>query len=483
MVCATDWLRTLARASFRGALFYVETDKIKYGRRIKTHEFPNRDRPFQEDLGEKAIDLRATAYVASDAALSEKDALVSACRQRGSGTLVLPAEGSMRVVCFSCERSFSKDKLGYIAFDLHFGEAGLGFGIGPLAMLQNLVAVQGGVAIGVIGLHFSASFNVVGEASWVVQAAIDTARGWIAHIDGVRTATRMRRVDPTGLSTQARSEIVDGSTFALSLSHLYDAAPDHVHGGAGVKFPYSYGGPQPSAVPVAPTLPGKVADLLGEMRLAIERPEDAFEALREVVEFDINTFPEKWPLAGGATAPYPVGIPGAGGGGVVGGGGGAVLDGGVVSRLTQASAMTEFAEELSESAAAQKRNEAEIGRLFRRTALVEMSIAAVEAEYPDRRSAIRARATLSELWERELRVAAGMTFQEMDALRGKAISALSSSIADMRPIVVVEGNASLPSLVWAHRLYGDARRGSDLRMRNRVRHPAFMPPSFEAESS
>jgi hypothetical protein len=34
---------------------------------------------------------------------------------------------------------------------------------------------------------------------------------------------------------------------------------------------------------------------------------------------------------------------------------------------------------------------------------------------------------------------------------------------------------AVPSLVLAHRLYGDALRGSEIVTRNKIRHPGFVP--------
>ncbi|TNY06237.1 DNA circularization protein, partial [Escherichia coli] len=44
----------LRPASFRGVGFFVASDQGEYGRRGPVHEYPNRDNPYFEDLGEKA---------------------------------------------------------------------------------------------------------------------------------------------------------------------------------------------------------------------------------------------------------------------------------------------------------------------------------------------------------------------------------------------------------------------------------------------
>nr|MDM8590005.1 DNA circularization N-terminal domain-containing protein [Escherichia coli] len=45
------WKDRLQDASFRGVPFKVEEESTGTGRRVETHEYPNRDKPYTEDLG------------------------------------------------------------------------------------------------------------------------------------------------------------------------------------------------------------------------------------------------------------------------------------------------------------------------------------------------------------------------------------------------------------------------------------------------
>jgi prophage DNA circulation protein len=135
---------------------------------------------------------------------------------------------------------------------------------------------------------------------------------------------------------------------------------------------------------------------------------------------------------------------------------------------------------LSVTATAERLNEIAIGQLWRRTALVEMAIAASDIDYSDRLAAIAARADVAELFSREMYSARGAVFRELDRVRGQAAMAISRNIADIRPSVGISATESVPAYVWAYRLYGDAKRGTDLAARNRVQHPGLMPINFEA---
>lgn len=417
MECAPDWPKTLQRASFRGVSFFVESDDIQYGRRIKVHEFPNRDRPYIEDLGEKAIEFSVTAYLASNNVLSEKDQLVKAMRRRGPGSLVLPTEGSMQVVSYGCTRKHSKDKLGFIAFDLKFHEAGTEFGTFTVPMLERLVAIAGQSAIGAIAAEFLRGFGSVGETSWVVNSAAGNISTWVATIDELR------------LGLQTNEEF--GSELRRDITDVYARAQTLAYSGQGV---IHTGGVTVdlSRPDIRSDLPGLVSEIMGGLRLAAVNREEAIEALEALAAFDIDTFAGQTDLATTATA--------------------------------------------------EKRNEQAINSLFRRHALVELAIAAAEMPFVRRADAIRARATVAELFERELSTANGELFAIMDEVRARAALAISRKVADIRPTVTVEANASLPSLLWSWRLYADVSRADELSDRNNVRHPAFMPPAFEAEA-
>jgi len=120
MAVARDWLKTLWNASYKGTPFFVEKDEEDGGRRIVVHQFPMRDDPFLEDLGEDKRGFEVTAYVASDSADTDAGSLVATCATRGAGVLVLPTHGPITVRCLNFARERSKDKHGYIAFSLKF---------------------------------------------------------------------------------------------------------------------------------------------------------------------------------------------------------------------------------------------------------------------------------------------------------------------------------------------------------------------------
>jgi len=421
MECATDWIKTLRRASFRGAAFHVDRDSISYGRRVTVHEFPNRDRPYVEDLGEKAISFGVTAYVASDHALGQMSALVSACRRGGPGTLILPTEGSLLVVPYRCDRQFSKDKLGYVAFDLSFHEAGIGFGTFSVALLERLVSVAAEAAVPLIGSNFLSSFSTIGEVPWVVASAASGIRTWLEAIDE-------KRVTLLGASGTAIAPVTD---LARSLGRLHRNAEDLANAGRGAIDAGSHSA-EVARESSAPVIVAEMADVMQAVRQSAATPEIAIEVLRDLATYDPVSF----------------------------------VDG----------------EALSTTSAAERANEAAINSMMRSNALLELAVATANASYSTRREAIQARADLAELFERELNSADRDAYAALVEVRGRAAQAISRKVVDLRPTITIEAAASEPSLVWAWRLYRDAQLEGDLAERNRVRHPAFMPAIFEADA-
>ncbi|GJD65177.1 DNA circularization N-terminal domain-containing protein [Methylobacterium frigidaeris] len=148
-----DWRQSLMPASFRGARFLVEKDELgKVGRSIVRHRYVKSETHATEDMGRLVREYRITAYLASDTADAEKTALITACGRAGVGTLVLPLQGSDQVRCEGCSTATHKDRLGYIALELEFVEAGQdGGGFPALALGDRIVesALDGlGSAVG-----------------------------------------------------------------------------------------------------------------------------------------------------------------------------------------------------------------------------------------------------------------------------------------------------------------------------------------------
>jgi prophage DNA circulation protein len=118
------WLQKFRQVSFRGVPFFIDNVDSQFGRRIVTHEYPQRDKPFSEDLGRRARRFSVAGYlVGGDYGLA-RDKLIAAVEQPGPGELVHPYQGTIQVVCEGFTVRERRQDGGYCEVSLTFVESG-----------------------------------------------------------------------------------------------------------------------------------------------------------------------------------------------------------------------------------------------------------------------------------------------------------------------------------------------------------------------
>lgn len=93
----TGWRAKLRKASFRGVKFGVTDAEGEGGRRTVTHEFPQRDLPYVEDMGLATAKFTLQAFVVGSDYMDKRDKLKAALEKPGVGTLVHPWLGELQV--------------------------------------------------------------------------------------------------------------------------------------------------------------------------------------------------------------------------------------------------------------------------------------------------------------------------------------------------------------------------------------------------
>lgn len=416
-----DWPRTLRQASFRGVSFHVEKDTVETGRRLVIHEFPLKDDPYIEDLGRDTNKLNVTAYLVGNDVDSGEKSLRSACEQRGAASLVLPLE-RFRVHCEKCSRDASKDKLGYIAFQLSFVREGSGSGPFPIQLLGfALSSVVDGV-LAPLRAAFSAVYQGIGLAGYIATSGTAQVRTVAAMLDDIT------RTSPLAVAALPQ--------LRLRVQDLYDQAPTLIR-------------------------TGEVADRLTDR---------SFVATAEVAQADapiVGTIHTLIRDIAAAAAPEPARA--------------------LLETLITFDADTSHTIPPTPNRRRERDNLAAIAAVVRIAALTAYVEAVARARYPDRRSAIQARADVAELIAAEIERAALARNHELytaiEDMRGRAVDLLSRRITDLAPVVTVSAPRSMPALWWSNRLYGDAQRAAELVARNRIKHSGFMPIEFEALAS
>lgn len=114
-----NWRDRLLPASFRGVGFWIDHAKTSVGRKGQLHEYPQRDLPFFEDLGQQAKTHDLTAFIIGADCLEQRDKLLQALEQ-GSGELVHPWLGRLQVKVGECDMTHTRQDGGMVTFSLKF---------------------------------------------------------------------------------------------------------------------------------------------------------------------------------------------------------------------------------------------------------------------------------------------------------------------------------------------------------------------------
>jgi prophage DNA circulation protein len=426
MPTARDWIKTLWAASYKGYPFYYERDEIEFGNDIVVHEFPNSDQNYNEDMGESARSYTGNAYVTGDDADAQAIGFLAALVSHGPGILVLPTDGPILVRAqHPCKRVAEKDRFGYICFEVRFVREGVAAALVSVPYLQQRGYDAANAANAAIVAAAPALLTTANQPDIVIAATVDEVQAVAGAIDAVRVSYPVTAAAAQAVSGNLQA-IVDNAAALLDPA---GAAAGTVSDFAAVV------GLSPAPTDAVKAIAGAIVLTLSDLRAGLASPDLAQDALAVLAQ----SF---------AAPPVPVSPP------------------------------------YSPSDATAQGNVAGVLQLGRLAALAAWAKAVLARSYTDRPAAVTARAEAAERFERELNHCPGARFAALylaiEALQASVVSYLTQLMADLAPVVEVEAPIMLPSLVAAWSLYQDPVRAVDLVLRNRVKHPSFMPREFEA---
>lgn len=161
---------------------WFEEESAGTGRRVETHEYPNRDKPYTEDLGKITFRPSITAYVVGDDCFDQRDRLIDALNKPGPGTLVHPTYGELKVCVDGEVRvSTSKSEGRIVRFDLKFVEAGeLSYPTSGAATAQTLMSSCSALD-DCISDSFS-GFSIDGVADFVQNDVVGNASTMLGYV-------------------------------------------------------------------------------------------------------------------------------------------------------------------------------------------------------------------------------------------------------------------------------------------------------------
>ncbi|MFT4271277.1 MAG: DNA circularization N-terminal domain-containing protein [Pantoea sp.] len=202
-----SWIDNLQDASIRGVPFKVEEDEATFGRRVQVHEYPNRDKPWSEDLGRATRKFSVQAYLIGDDYFEQRNKLIEAVEKPGSCTLVHPYYGEMTVTVTDEVRvSHTRDEGRMCRVSFSFIEAGeLSF---PTSGLATGTKLSGVAAI--LDDFLSSAFESFG-----LDGLPDfTQNGLLAEaMDMFNTVTEAMQYVDSGIS--AASRLLQGDLSVL----------------------------------------------------------------------------------------------------------------------------------------------------------------------------------------------------------------------------------------------------------------------------
>lgn len=120
-------------------------------------------------------------------------------------------------------------------------------------------------------------------------------------------------------------------------------------------------------------------------------------------------------------------------------------------------------------------------RLIQRLVVVKAATVAIVQTFVSYDDAVRARDSITNLIDAQAEIAADDTFPSLQQLRSDLINAVPGETSDLPRLLPFTPPVTVPSLVLAHRLYGDLALEQDVIGRNKIRHPGFVQGAVELE--
>lgn len=183
------WLQSFRQASFRGVQFLIDSVDSEFGRRIVTHQYPQRDKPFSEDLGRKARHFSLTGYFVGGAYGLARDKLIEACEKPGPGELIHPYQGKLQVTCEGITVRERRTDGGYCEVSLSFVEEGENTYPNAVTNKASVVSDAVSNAQSVISKAMSLAYNIQNLPEFVRSEMKTAAETLLGPVDRLLSAS------------------------------------------------------------------------------------------------------------------------------------------------------------------------------------------------------------------------------------------------------------------------------------------------------
>jgi prophage DNA circulation protein len=454
------WRANLRPGSFRGVPFLIDGEaEGEVGRRTVKREYPLRDTPSFDDLGRRARGMKLECLVLGDSYMSQRDALLQAFEAPGSGKLVHPYWGEFNVVVDGAVRVRESVNEGGVArFSLSVFEVG--------ATKFPVVRVDSGAglttaasrAAGALVVAKGSVLSVAQQPEWVVESVVKWARkaadevrslrskalGYLDDVEGTVAAIERFAADVEDLAFTPAELVSRLVELVKGIIGLADAAAAAVPSSA-VQGSDSSGGTIPSGSagylpPAGTSSAGAQAEpsvlVLSGVLLA---PADVARVLVAVAEARANA----------------------------------------VGALVGMRTLATFGDDdpgvtpETPSREQEQANRTALVTVVQAAAVIQACAAAATAPFQTRDDALAVRDELVERIDALAEDGDEVLYGALVDLRAAVVAHLTA--VSTRRLQVVTPPATLPALVLAYQLHGDARREAELVARNHVAYPGFVP--------
>ncbi|MEW5904927.1 MAG: DNA circularization N-terminal domain-containing protein [Pseudomonadota bacterium] len=120
-------------------------------------------------------------------------------------------------------------------------------------------------------------------------------------------------------------------------------------------------------------------------------------------------------------------------------------------------------------------NTVAVSQLMQRSGLVVAARAAAQISFASSTDALAVRDSLADRLEAAAETASDDVYFALMALRAAVVRDIGARAADLARLMQYTPRATIPAVVLAYQLYGDATRADEIVARNHVRHAGFVP--------
>jgi prophage DNA circulation protein len=424
------WRDTYRAATFRGVAFFVESADSSHGRRQAVHETAQRDTPYTEDLGRKSREFSVIGYLLGKDYHLNRDELIKACEVAGPGALVHPYRGEMNVVCRGLNISETAAEGGKCTIALTFLESGEAAYPSANVDSVNAISAKGNTVTAAAEKSFVSDFLTTGFPAYVAESAA------------------------SGLAALGEYMAAPGLSFSGDLK----AASDFYLQARGLASDAS------SLVQKPLNMVSRITGLIGSVRSAFGT--NAFSMLTSLFDRSPTTYtgstatPSRQQQATNAIAMNSLVRQVA------------VAEAAKAAVVTQTPVVTTTN---STPAATGTMGAAPTTTGATQTAPGVTQTLPVPTVYDSYQAAIKVREDLVDRIDAESEVTPNdEVYVALSDLRTSVVQAVPNPEQNLARIVQYVPRETLPSLLVAYQIYGDAGRADDIATRNSARHPGFL---------